>query len=73
MIGQVSTKVIDAPKWWDDSSDGLELEDGNVITEIYNAILAAEEESTEEVKKESEVALDKLKKNNKKKIEVEDE
>lgn len=65
MIGQISTKVLDAPKWWIDSYDGLELEDSNVITELYEAVLKAEEEITEDIKKESEEAMDKLKKKKK--------
>jgi hypothetical protein len=65
MLGQIAVKVLDAPKWWLESNDGLELEDGNVITELYEAILAAEEEVAEDIKKESEEAMDKLKKKKK--------
>ena len=61
MIGQLFVKLTDAPKWWQDSNGGLDLEDMNVITEVYNAVLEAEDKVIKALDAESEEALEKLK------------
>jgi len=61
MIGQLFVKIIDAPKWWQDSNFGLELEDMNVVTELYNSVLELEEKTSKAFEEEADQALEKLK------------
>lgn len=44
VLGQLKVRVIEGPKWWNDSSGGEDLEDGNVIAKVYEEALAAETE-----------------------------
>lgn len=39
ILGQLSVRVVDGPRWWKDSNNGLLLEDGNVIVKLYEIAL----------------------------------
>lgn len=60
ILGQLSVRIIKAPTWWEESNNGLELEDYNVIITLYDKVLELEEKKRKEIKKESEKALKQL-------------
>ena len=60
MISQLSVRVLDAPKWWGDSDSGLDLEDDNVISEIFTLVMKAEDERKDSLKKESKKAVKRM-------------
>lgn len=43
-IAHLRYTLVDFPEWWTDSAYGLELYDGNVISEIYNKCMDFEDE-----------------------------
>lgn len=43
--------LIDAPNWWRSNDNGLDLEDDNVVAEVYAQITKAKAEATEKLKK----------------------
>lgn len=61
IIGQCASRVIDSPKWWQESDSGMDLDDSNVILAIYEAALKVEDEVKAELSKESDKAVKKLK------------
>jgi hypothetical protein len=36
ILATLNTRIIDAPKWWANTANGLDLEDSNVITTVWN-------------------------------------
>jgi hypothetical protein len=62
MLGQLRVRVVKAPEWWTNSRNGLDMEDGRVIGEIFNLALQKEDEYRQSIKKDAEKALEQLKK-----------
>ena len=62
MYGQVHARTIEAPDFWSETEGGLDIPDENVVSAVYDAILAAEEELQAAIQKDSEAAIKKLKK-----------
>lgn len=48
VFAELGIRIIDAPKWWTESNNGVDLFDANVIVEIYEKALAAEKEYLKE-------------------------
>jgi hypothetical protein len=61
IIGQLAARVVDAPKWWQESDSGMDLEGWNVVLTVYDAALQVEDGVSGELKKDSEKAAKKLK------------
>lgn len=40
MLAELSVRVVDSPKWWRDSDNGIDLEDDEVLVEVYNKTMA---------------------------------
>lgn len=55
--------IVDAPAWWKDSGNGLDLEDAAPISEVYDAIEKMEKEHYEELQAKTASAKEELKKN----------
>lgn len=72
MFGQIHARTIEAPPFWEESDGGLNIQDGNVVTEVYEAVLKVEEEVEAAIKAESEKALEKLTKKASKATETEE-
>jgi hypothetical protein len=51
MIAQLSVRVVEAPSWWKQSDSGLDLDDSNVIAEVFSLAIKAEVERKESIKK----------------------
>jgi len=60
MLGQLFARIQTSPSWWESSDYGLDLEDDNVVTEVYNKLLEAEEEAEKAIKDDAKKALKKL-------------
>jgi len=65
MLGQLFVRVVSGPSWWDDSDAGSNLEDQNVIGEIFKATMEKEEERLASLKQTAEKALEKMSKTKK--------
>lgn len=61
IIGQLAVMVADAPKWWQESDSGLDLEDWNVVLSVYEAGLKVQDGVNADLKKDSEKVAKKLK------------
>ena len=62
MYGQIHARTLESPDFWDKSDGGLNIPDGNVVTEVYDQILKIEEDIQTKIKEESAKAYEKLQK-----------
>lgn len=60
MLGQLFVRFSEAPDWWNQSDAGLELEDENVIGELFKLTEEIVEAAEQELQKESKKALENL-------------
>lgn len=58
----VAIHLIEAPQWWAMNGSGLDLEDDNVIAEVYGKIVEAKVEAQKKLKDEAEAAKAELSK-----------
>lgn len=63
MLGQLFVRIVDAPDWWKQADGGLDIEDDNLIGELYKSIEAAAAEHEKELQQEAKGALDRLAQN----------
>lgn len=61
IFSQLTVRVAKAPKWWDESGNGLDLRDHNVITEVYKKVLEIEAEARKAREEASEAARQEMK------------
>ncbi len=50
ILANLRHKVVDGPEWWKQSGGGSNLKDENVLVDIYNKVLKAEDEWRQKVK-----------------------
>jgi hypothetical protein len=62
IFGQLAVRIMEAPKFWTDSDNGLDLEDANVIGEIFKLAMDKEEEFQKAIKEKAEEATKALSK-----------
>ena len=62
ILSQLAVRLTDAPRWWLESGSGMDLVDGNVMVEVFQATMKVEEEAVAEMKKRAEAAKELLKK-----------
>jgi hypothetical protein len=60
MHGQLMVRIIESPEWWKQSEYGKNLEDANVIVELFNLVREKEDQAKESLKKTAEEALSKI-------------
>jgi hypothetical protein len=58
---------MESPKWWKDSSGGLDLMDDSLIFDLYDLVVKGQSKAIDEVLKKGEEAKEELKKVTKKK------
>ena len=61
MLGQLFVRIVDSPKFWNDSDGGLDLQDYNVIKEIYDKAISLQEDQISSLKGKADEAAKKLK------------
>ena len=66
IMGMIQARATVVPLFWENSNMGMDIPDGNISLEVYDLILKAEEDFTAGIAKDSEKALKKLKKADKK-------
>jgi 3-oxoacyl-ACP reductase-like protein len=49
MVAELSQRVISAPEWWKNSNNGEDLQDLNVLFEVFSAARKVEQEYREEM------------------------
>lgn len=59
-LGQLFVRLTEGPDWWKNSDSGLELEDGNVIDELYRLAEEKVAEKEKELKEQSKASLEKM-------------
>jgi hypothetical protein len=62
MHGQLMVRVVESPEWWRQSDYGRNIEDANVIVELFNLVREKEDQAKEDLKKSAEEALTKISK-----------
>jgi hypothetical protein len=62
IFSQLFVRLSEAPKWWVESGNGMDLVDDNIMVEVFNAAMKVEEEAVSSVKKKAEDAKEALKK-----------
>lgn len=60
VFAQLAVRIVDAPMWWRESSNGIDLPDNNVVAEVYKLALKAEADQLEALAKKAEEAKAKL-------------
>lgn len=60
MHGQLMVRILESPEWWKQSDYGKNLEDANVIIELFNLVREKEDKAKEDLKKNAEAALTKI-------------
>lgn len=62
IFGQLAVRIVEAPKFWMDSDNGLDLEDANVVGEIFKLVMDKEEEFQKSLKEKADEATKALSK-----------
>lgn len=62
ILGQLYVRILEAPKFWQDSDNGLDIEDANVIGEVFKLAMEKYDESKNKLKEEAEQAIKSLSK-----------
>jgi len=62
VFSKIWVHVTEAPSWWKDSRNGLELLDETPVAAVYDNVARIEREAVESVRKAAEVAQEELKK-----------
>lgn len=62
IFGQLFVRILEAPKFWSDADNGLDLEDANVIGEVFKLTMEKEEERIKQLKEEAQEAVKTLSK-----------
>lgn len=63
IFSDLQVRIVDAPKWWLEAANGLDLLDDNVVGEVYSKALEEESKVLQAIKKEGEEAVKDLKEN----------
>lgn len=62
VFSKIWVHVIDAPGWWKDAKNGLDLEDDEVVGKVYEEVVRIETESIAALTKKGDAAAEELKK-----------
>lgn len=61
-VSYLKVRILKAPKWWTDSDGGLDLEDGNILPEVYYKAAECEQAEKKALAEQAEKARQDLKK-----------
>jgi hypothetical protein len=56
IFSNLLVRLIEAPSWWVDADEGRELEDENLVLDVYEKALKVETDAREEISKKAEAA-----------------
>ena len=60
IFSELIVRLTEAPSWWVDADEGRNLEDENVIVEVYDRCIKIESDAKEEVAKKAAIARGEL-------------
>jgi hypothetical protein len=60
VLSEINIRLTKFPDWWTTSDNGLELEDENVVMEVYTACKKIEDDAKEALIKDADKQVDKL-------------
>lgn len=60
IFSMLAIHLIEVPQWWKMEGDGLDLEDDNVVAEVYGRVVEAKAEALKKLKEEGEAARKEL-------------
>lgn len=66
VLSELAVRITKAPKWWAEKGEGLDLEDSNVIGEVYDNVTRIEREAAEAKKVKAEKAQEEMREEAKK-------
>jgi hypothetical protein len=66
MLSQLFVRIVEAPKWWTESDNGMDLKDENVIGELFRLVELKVKEYEDEIIDAGKEAVSKLNKSAKK-------
>jgi hypothetical protein len=52
----IMVHLVESPKWWKDSDGGLDLEDDNILEEVYTKIIELKKSASSKLKTEADAA-----------------
>lgn len=58
ILSELDVRLVSSPRWWKEKSNGLDLEDEEVLVEIYNKALEVETKDIEERKAKAQGAIE---------------
>jgi hypothetical protein len=61
MLSQLSIRILESPSWWREAGNGVDLEDMNVINEVFSKTMDAESQRKESTNKAAEEVAQKIK------------
>jgi hypothetical protein len=53
ILAELRTRIIKSPSWWTDSKNGYELEEEDLLVELYSRVMATEAEWRKELKEKA--------------------
>lgn len=62
VFAKIWTHLVDAPNWWKDAGNGIELVDEAPVVAVYDSIIKIESDAIEALKKQGDAAAEALRK-----------
>jgi hypothetical protein len=56
VFSELAVRIVDAPSWWANSANGMDLSDDNVVAEVYKQAMEAAKASVAEVTTKADAA-----------------
>lgn len=60
MLGQLSVRIVKAPQFWEDTNQGLNLEDFNIIQILFDKCIELEGQRSAALQQEAKQALERM-------------
>jgi hypothetical protein len=56
VLAKIAVNVVESPSWWKDSNNGLDLDEQGPVMDVFEAVLKAEKDYADDLKKKAEAA-----------------
>lgn len=60
IVSELAVRITDSPDWWKQTSNGLDMDDGNVVSKVYDEVMKIEADAVAERKKSASKAKEEL-------------
>jgi len=61
IFSELGVRIVEAPSWWNDNDNGMDLEDDKVVAAVYDKTMEVEEKALKALSKEAEKAVEDVK------------